>query len=273
MEIAVGEAAALIGVDRKRVLHWLHSGELPGRRLGAFWLVDADAAALRAAQARPVGRPMAPARAWGLLDLLDGGDAGWLSPVARSQVRALIRDLVADPRGEPADADRWRHLLRARRHGVRAWVHPAAVARVLRDEAGPLPAGPMAAAASGIDLVAVGAAGAPGSAGAGDVEHLYLRAERWEPLARRWHVQEGVSQPNLLMHLPRGVWPFEGKDRVGSTALAADLLESAEPRAVSGGLAHLRELARRVKVSGRGQWGADRASNRPSRRQSGRQSA
>jgi hypothetical protein len=36
------------------------------------------------------------------------------------------------------------------------------------------------------------------------------------------------------------VWPFSGRDEVGAAALAADLLESAEPRAVSGGLELLR---------------------------------
>jgi excisionase family DNA binding protein len=234
VEISVSEAADAIGVDRSRLLHWLRDGELAGRRVGGIWLVDAADAALHAGRSRAPGRPMAPARAWGLLDILDGGDAPWLTSVARSQVRALLRELVD---GLAPGPDRWRALLRARNQNVKARAHPAALARLLHERDRVLRAGPRAAAAAGIDLVALD-----------PVEHLYVPADRWPELARRLHIEAAVPDPNLVVHLPAGPWPFDRRGTVSDAAIAADLLESAEPRAVSGGVARLNTLARAARA-------------------------
>lgn len=230
MEISASNAADLIGVDRSRVLHWLRAGDLAGRKLGNVWLVDQADASLRATTARSPGRPMAPARAWGLLDHLDGGSAPWLTAVARSQVRALLRELVE---AEPPSAARWRGLLRARSQIIKVHVHPSALGRMLQQPGPPYPAGAQSGAAAGIDVVALG-----------PVEHLYLPAEAWPGMMRRWHLDPSSGEPNLVLHVPVGVWPFEGRDEVSGAAIAADLLESAEPRAVSGGLSRLNALAR-----------------------------
>lgn len=81
-------------------------------------------ALLASRRSRP-GRPLAPQRAWALLSLLEGGVAGWLSPVGRSQVRSLMRDLNG------GDADRWRAALQARSAVLRCRAHPAAVRYLL----------------------------------------------------------------------------------------------------------------------------------------------
>ncbi len=160
---------------------------------------------------------MAPARAWGLLDLLDGGAAAWLSPVARSQVRALLRAL-----DEP-DPDQWRGLLRAR-SGVRhVRVHPAGLAR-LDAEFSVLPAGVGQAVQAGIDLLAIN-----------PMLEVYIQEQHWNPLAKALHAQVLPTGGNVIVRIPHGVWPFEGREVVGASALAADLLESAEPRAVEAG--------------------------------------
>lgn len=238
MDVSVGQAAASIGVDRSRVLRWLRSGHLAGRRLGREWLVDEAAVAVLAGQTRRPGRPMAPARAWGLLDMLDGGDAPWLAPVARSQVRALLRELASSA----PDAARWRSLLRGRAELVRASGHPAALARLhaqmdnQEPEAGPrqppYPAGPALAAKAGVDLVAVGA-----------LPHLYVPAHQWPALRSEWHLSAATdAEPGLIVHVPAGVWPFDREGRVGDAAVCADLLDEAEPRAVSGAMNRLHEL-------------------------------
>ena len=87
MDIAVNDAAERLGVHPTRVRQLVRSGDLAGHRVGRVWLVDPQDVARLAGQKARAGRPMAPARAWGLLDLLEGGSALWLPPVGRSQVR------------------------------------------------------------------------------------------------------------------------------------------------------------------------------------------
>lgn len=217
------EAAGRLGVDASRVRQLLRSGVLAGRRVGSVWLVDGDSLALAAAR-RPLSvRPLASARAWGLLDLLDGGSAADLSAVARSQVRALIRSLAG------SDPSRWRAALRGRVELRACQVHPAAV-DLLRHEPGVVAAGPGKAAEHGLDLVAVDA-----------VPELYVRPDRWPALSAKYRVQPACGAANLIVHLPRsGHWPESGLARA---ALAADCIDSPDPRAESAGAAMLNGLA------------------------------
>jgi len=228
VDIVVQEAAVRLGVHPTRVRQLLRSGDLAGHRVGRAWLVNPQDVARLAGHKARVGRPMAPGRAWGLLDLLDGGSAPWLLPVGRSQVRHLLNEVNG------ADADRWRALLRSRSHVLRVRAHPGAIARLMA-EPHVLAAGAAEAARRGADLVVMG-----------EVPQLYVPAERWPGLVRALYLVEASPEPNLLVRVPRGVWPFEGHSGPGLAALAADLLESAEPRAVSAGVAMLNELSSRV---------------------------
>jgi hypothetical protein len=167
---------------------------------------------------------MAPERAWGLLDLLDGGSAPWLSAVARSQVRELGRRLSG------ADANRWRAALRARSDVHRHQAHPAALRRLLADPS-VLLGGPGEAARLGADLVDVG--GRP---------EVYAPAAEWSRLVRSLHLLDAIEDPDVVVRVPR-VWPFEGRDNVGLAVVAADLLGADDPRAVRAGAVALNELS------------------------------
>jgi excisionase family DNA binding protein len=226
MDVSVAEAAARLDVDRSRIEQLLWSGRLPGRRSGRMWLIDEGVLADWSAHPRAAGRPMAPMRAWGLLDMLDGGSADWLSPVARSQVKARLRAM-----GD-AGAGEWRALLRARSDVLVFQVHPSALDH-LRVEPKVQPAGPALASAAGADLVAVQS-----------VDELYVRPADWPRLAKRWHAKPVPSGGNLIVRQPRDIWPFDGNEAVGAAALAADLVESAEPRAVRAGVDVLRREVR-----------------------------
>ncbi|WP_239111352.1 hypothetical protein [Phycicoccus sonneratiae] len=93
-------------------------------------------------------------------------------------------------------------------------------------------AGEAAAVERGVDLVH-GAA----------LPEFYVPAEDWPDLSSRLQIRSGVREPNLVVRLPRVVWPF-ADGQVGLAALAANLLESGDPRAVEAGMSALRSLAR-----------------------------
>lgn len=237
MEIDVREASRRLGVNDSRVRQLLRAGDLRGRHVGNSWLVLVEDVARLERGRRRSGRPLAPKRAWAVLDLLDGRQASWLSGSARSQVRRYLVDL-ADP-----GAGDWQAALRARSRVLAVVAHPAAIGR-LRNVNGVRAAGPGAAAQRGFDLVSL----------AEPRPEFYICEESWPEIARLLALRGG-AEPNLKIRIPREVWPFADADPsppglsedsvgdlVGDAVLAADLLESAEPRAVSAGVARLGEL-------------------------------
>jgi excisionase family DNA binding protein len=225
MEIDVKEASRRLGVDDSRVRKLLRSGSLRGRRVGNSWvvLVD-DVARLERYRIRP-GRPLAARRAWAALDLLDSGRAPWLSDSARSQLRSRLERLDAPV------PEMWISLLRSRSRVVHALAHPAALKR-LEHVDGVALAGVAEAVRRGFDLVALG----------NGVPEFYVESSAWQHVAPSLAIRESISEPNLLIRIPHDVWPFGEDARVSDATLAADLLESAEPRAVSAGTSRLNAL-------------------------------
>lgn len=224
--LTVADAARRLGVDESRVRQLLRAGDLAGERVGAMWLVDAAAVSRREQRGASAGRPLSPPRAWALLDLLDGGSAPWLTTQSRSQLRARARGL----RGAPPQ--RLQAVLRARsdRHSYRA--HPAAVRWLLGDPRVVL-AGPDEAARAGLDLVVTDAR-----------PEVYVRPGDEPELVRKLALRAAPEPADVLIRVPRSVWPFAAA--AGPATLAADLLESAEPRAVTAGAAWLGERLDRV---------------------------
>jgi len=224
--VSVSQAAEQLGVDPSRVRRLLRSGDLVGEQVGRIWLVDVDALAHRKADQPLPRRPLAPARAWGLLSMLSGADASWLDPVARSRVRAYAKRLV----GEPGPV--WLAALRGRAKVHRCWVHPAALP-LLRQNPAAVEAGAPAAVKAGADLVVI--------------DHLpefYVRPEAWPVMSQEVHARVAVSDPNVIVRVPEALWPFrDALTEVPAAALAADLLESREDRAARAGLEMLQSLA------------------------------
>lgn len=226
MDLSVAEAASALGIDESRVRQMLRSGALAGRHVGRAWVVPADAVAMLV-QHRPAGgRPLSPQRAWGLLDLIDGGKAPWLDRYARSKVRAQLRRLSG---GNPAV---WRDALRARERRQPVRAHRAALGR-LSDADGVWPAGPAAASLVGADLVAPGA-----------VPDFYISEEAWPVLVKELRLSPASDRPDAVVRVPRDVWPF-GQGGPGRAVLAASLLDSGEWRAARAGTDVLNDLAAR----------------------------
>lgn len=224
MDIAVEEAAQRLGVSESRIRQLLNAGDLSGRRIGRAWLVDGDDVARLQGQQRRAGRPVGPKRAWAIVDLLSGGSGPWLSYSERSQVRSYVARL-----DEPS-ADEWRSILRGRNEVRPVRAHPAALARLAQlDQV--LVSGPAEAARRGFDLVAVGE----------PRPEFYLPIIEWSQISRSLALQPS-NDADLVIHHPVAVWPFDGRDAVPDAAIAADLLDSAEPRAVRAGQLRLNEL-------------------------------
>jgi excisionase family DNA binding protein len=221
MEISVPEAAERLGLDQSRVRFLLRDGAIPGRRAGGSWLVDGDAIALMATRGRPGGRPLATSRAWAALDLLAGGDAPWVTPSARSQVRGVLRRL------EAAGPDGWRGALRNRCDPHLVAGHSAAVNRLLTDKR-TVAGGPRSASDYGLDLVAVGAR-----------HEVYVDDVSWQELARslRLREQRSADAPVLVRVVGNEqlVRRLHSRQQLRAMAVAADCLEAPDPRAVRAG--------------------------------------
>jgi excisionase family DNA binding protein len=231
VDITVRDAAERLGVSEPRVRQLLASGDLAGRRLGRAWLVSADSVAkMQERGARPPGRPLGPRRAWALLDLLAGGDAAWLASSARSQLRARLHGLAG---AAPAQ---WRAALRGRSEVLSCRAHPAAISRLAGHE-GVLAAGLAVLEGRSFDLVI---AGHP-------IDQAYVDPALWPGLSAALAIrpagpdQAGVAS-NLTVFLPRIAWPFRGRRELPDSVLAADLIDSADPRAVRAGAQRLDEL-------------------------------
>jgi len=231
VEIAVREAAERLCVGEPRVRQLLASGDLAGRRLGRAWLVSAESVArMRERGARPPGRPLGPRRAWALLDLLAGGDAAWLTSSARSQLRTRLRGL------DGAAPSQWRAALRGRSEVLPCRAHPAAVPRLTGHE-GVLVAGMASLRGRPFDLVIAEHV----------VDQVYVDPALWPSLSQALAIRPAGPEhpgvePNLTVLLPRITWPFQGRRELPDSVLAADLLDSAEPRAVTAGARRLDEL-------------------------------
>jgi stage V sporulation protein SpoVS len=180
-----------------------------------------------AAMARPSGRALSPARAWGLLDLLDGRRAAWLDASARSKMRAVARSLPDRSAAELAA------LLRNRAGVHRVRLHPSAVGRVV-SSSGAVLAGAGLASEQGADLVVVH-----------EVPEVYLDQPGWSAVVARYGPEDRADQPNLVVRVPPASFGPPSTGAVTPAVLAADLLDSREPRAAAAGVAWLTELVHR----------------------------
>lgn len=226
MDLSAGEAAAVLNVSAVRARQLLRSGDLPARRVGRTWVVRSEDVHALAAAARPSGRALSPARAWGLLDLLDGGRAPWLDDSARSKMRSAARTFPG--RSAPQLAS----LLRNRAVVHRVRLHPSAVRRVTT-LAGAVPAGPGLAAGQGADLVVVD-----------ETPEIYLDEPGWAAVLARYRPEDRAIEPNLVVRVPAGALGPPITGAATPAALAADLLGSAEPRAAFAGREWLLDLVR-----------------------------
>lgn len=224
--LAVGEAAQRLGVDPSRVRQLARCGQLPASRVGHQWLIDADAVGERVRRGGTHrGRPLAPRSAWGLLVHASGREPDWLNRVERSRIRRRLRELAAG-----ADED-LHALLRSRADVHRVYAHPAGIGRILA-EPGVIRSGASAIGEAGADLIAA------------DLAEAYVSATTLDHLIRRYRLRP-VARPNLLLRVPRAVWPFPADQVVApAPVVAADLLDATDERSQRAGRRLFTEIMR-----------------------------
>jgi excisionase family DNA binding protein len=206
--LSVPEAAARLGVTAGRVRQLTASGELTARRVGRVLLVDPASVDRRAQLGTLDGRRFSPARAWGLLFLMDGLDAPWLDAVSRAKLRNFIahHDLASL---------RPRLVTRAQRRQFRA--HPSDLGSIRR-EPGLMRTGTSAARDIGLDLLPA------------DEFDAYLAGDRLDALVDKYKLREG-EQPNLTVRTTPALtpdWPV--RPVAPASVVAIDLADDIDPR-------------------------------------------
>ncbi len=206
--ISVSEAAARLGVNPSRVRAIIQRGLLEAEKVGHRWLVDPVSVDRRLRSRMPSGNPLGPEAVWAVLLMKAGKSVDWLSPWGRSRLKKLLREARVDYL-----VAQLAHRARLRR--LRA--HPSDLARIAGDPRIVL-GGVSAAEAHDLNVSAPG------------VVEAYVPGRQLPRLLRQYRLQPS-GNPNVLLHVVEGRWPFAPSARVVPAIVAAmDLLEADDPR-------------------------------------------
>jgi excisionase family DNA binding protein len=232
-QIAVPEAASILGLSPGRVRALVARGQLSASKLGGRWLVERAAVEARKRQEVSDGRPFAPHNAWALLFLASEESVEGIDPSVRSRLRRALRLEGLEKLGP-------RLFRRAETRFFDA--HPGEVAYVLEDSK-LVGSGVSAAAEHGLDLVS------------GQEVDGYLRAGALERFASSHALSPAGPAGNIRLRLvPNESWRFlAGRPIAPLAAVALDLSEDPDPRSARAGRKALRDIDR------------DRRAKRPSR--------
>ncbi len=205
MEVGLEEVAVRLGLSRQRVHQLVRAGDLSARQVAGRWVVD-DAQLDRLAEGRSPGRIFSPRVAWGLISLIESGNARALSAPERSRLRNRLRHRPS--------LEEIARLSRGRSAVYRLHAHPGGLDRALAWE-GAVPTG---ASAPGHDVVDIRRA------------ELYLPAATLPALRRGLRLRDVDGDPNLVVRVPAvDAWPFpDGK--AGPVTVALDLWDAGDAR-------------------------------------------
>ncbi|MBI2755377.1 MAG: helix-turn-helix domain-containing protein [Chloroflexi bacterium] len=205
----VADAAQRLGLSQQRVRALVADGELPARKSAGRWFVERSAVEKRIREPRLAGRPFSPEHAWGLVALAEGEPAPWLDASNRSRLRRQLRD---------HDMRELLPALRRRARRVELRAHPSDLARLAK-EPDLVWGGVSAAAEHRLEIVA------PGNFEA------YVSKRMDRELQREYNLKPS-TEPNVVLHVVDGPWPFDKQRRVVPLLVAVlDLLEDDDERA------------------------------------------
>lgn len=208
----------VLGVNEARVRQLVEAGDLPARKVGRQWLIEADDLERFRRLPRSEGRPYGARMAWGLLDLVSGGEAQWLDRFERSKAkRRLVENRLVDlvPR------------LRRRCEPHRFYAHPGVV-EALGDEV--VRSGVSAAAEHGLDIVAH------------DEVEGYVQQHELAGLVERYKLQPPDGMVNVMLRAVGDPWPFGAEQVAPLVVVGLDLCEADDDRSRRAGHQALLEV-------------------------------
>ena len=207
--VSVQDAADRLGVHRSRVNALIQAGRLHGRKVGGRWLVDRSSLDEWARSRLSDGRPFSPRRAWGYLLLLSGEPAAWLDRATRSRLRKVAREVPL------------RDLLPKLRN--RGDVQYFRGAPEMLDKIRSLPGFVRSGVSASEDLGA--------NVLVRDAVEGYLPRPRLREAVYRLALEpsDGASA-NVVLRIPSLAAPLRERLIAPASAVAADLIESADAR-------------------------------------------
>ena len=215
MEVDVREAARQMHVSERRVRKLLAGGNVPSRLVSGRWLVD-EAGLPRS---RRIARPMSERMAWGLVELLSGGQPA-VSPSERTRLKQKRHQLLVSQEAP---------LL------LRSWLPRRAVRQrfyVARADLGDLSADPR--------VLLSGVSDPRSSISAAQEVELYVESQHVQALAKEFLFSD-KGTPNVTVHVARR--PLQHLGEVPLGLVIADLADWDRPREDQQATALLRELA------------------------------
>lgn len=233
-QIAVPDAASILGLSSNRVRALVAQGQLPAEKVGGRWLVERAAVEARQRQAVSGGRPFAPHNAWTLLLLASGKDVDGIDPSVCSRLRRALRLEGLEKLGPRLSRRAEMRFLDA---------HPGEVAYLFEDPE-LVRSGVSAAAEHGLDLVS------------GQEVDGYLRAAAFEKFAASHALSPAGRAGSVRLRLvPNESWRFlAGRPIAPLAAAALDLSEDPDPRSARVGRAALRDIDRDRHPRPTGRW-------------------
>ncbi len=214
--LSVRESAEVLGLHEAGVRRLVAAGDLPARKVGGRWLIEAgDLDRFRRAP-RVGGRPYSPRMAWGILDLACGGEARWLDRFERSKARRRLEEgslVELVPR------------LRRRAELYRFYAHPGVLDRLAGQV---VRSGASAAAEHDFDIVAR------------DEVEGYVHASELAELVGRYKLRVPDGDHNVVLRAVGEPWPFGNAEVAPRVVAALDLCEADDDRSRRAGQRALR---------------------------------
>lgn len=217
-ELSVPEAAEQLGLSEQRIRAMAQSGQLSARKVGYRWLINLD----RSERRSKGGRPLSAANAWALLALLNGESPTWVDPSVRSRLKQRLRDVD------------WLHTALAHSK-PRARIHTW---RVLPGDLDTLPMKfPLVYSGNSIEDPELDVFPS------GRQIDAYIDERSLGALQRRYRPEQEPANPNLILRVPSHNWILKHEAGAPRPVIAADLLQSHDPRAARAARRLLAQLA------------------------------
>lgn len=214
--LSVADAAQALGVNPGRVRQLVAAGRLDAEKIGGRWLIPDSAVATRLADDRPVGRPLSPRAAWGLLEAAVGRSVPWLSPSEQRRARQ---------RAQSWSLAHWASACERRAEQHALYAHRSVLGRLADDER--VVRSGASARLVPVDLIAAG------------VVEGYVRSVSLDDIVGEYGLHRGAQVNVVLRVPPEDLFVFGDQREAAWPVVAVDLYDAGDDRSRRAGQALL----------------------------------